>query len=188
MAGIPRLDSLIRTDKQRNFSFDFLSGWENYESWEDVCVGATAVAPVAYVITAEDIIEYNRACGETDPLFVDVDFALKNSPTGELLQHPLFASALPFYCLGNSGIGTWLRMPGARNPYQRIELFEAFKIGEVIDAHVTATDKFIQRNKHYVSMRLEFRNRSGILKAIWHCSLIIPPNREAVGKLVKFSA
>ncbi len=179
-----RLDRYTITEKQRHFSRDFSVGWEKYETWEDARVGMVGPASHTFKITEEDIIAYNQACSEASPFLVDSEFAKANSPTGELLQHPIFVTTLGFYSVGASGIGSWMRTPGARNPHQRIEIFEPFKVGEVITTTVTTTDKFIQRGKHYLQMFMEFRNEAGVLKATWLCSLILPPNQAAIAKFV----
>ncbi len=83
-----RLDRYVETEKQRHFSRDFMVGWEAYETWDEATVGQNGPAQRTFEITEEDILDYNRACGETDPLMIDPDFARKHSPTGELLQHP----------------------------------------------------------------------------------------------------
>jgi acyl dehydratase len=179
-----RLGHYIQTEKQRHFSRDFLVGWENYETWEDATVGESAPASHTFTVEAEDVAAYNRACGETDRLYVDPEYARENSPTGELLQHPIFVTAVGFYCVGASGIGSWMRTPGARNPGQRIEIVEPFRTGEVITTTVTTREKFIQRGKHYLTMFLEFRNERGNLKGTWDCSLILPPDKAAIDAFV----
>lgn len=170
-----RLDQYVSTDKQRHFSRDFLVGWEKYETWEDAKVGQKITAPHVFEVKEEDIVAYNLACGETDPLMIDAEYARKHSPTGEVLQHPIFSVVLAFYCPGDAGIGTWIRSPGARNPNQHMEYIEPFKCGERITATVTTTAKFVQRGKHYLQNLYEFHNEKGVLKVRYWGSLILPP-------------
>ncbi len=177
-----RLDKYIETEKQRQFSRDFMTGWEDYETWEQATVGDSGPAQRKFKITEEDIVSYNRACGEIDPLMIDAAYARKNSPTGEVLQHPMFVTTIAFYSLGEKGIGTWVRTPGARNPQQRIEILEPFRDGEIITTTVTTADKFVQRNKPYLQMLLDFHNEKGLLKARWWCSLILPETRADVAR------
>jgi len=181
--GVPaRLDRYIETEKQRHFSRDFLAGWGDYETWEQARVGESAPAQRTFEISEEDILSYNRACGETGPLMVDPGYAREHSPTGELLQHPIFVTAIAFYTIGEKGIGTWIRTPGARNPGQRIEIIEPFRYGEIVTTTVTTHDKFVQRGKPYLQMLLDFRNQAGALKARWWCSLILPASRGDVAR------
>lgn len=184
--GVPvRLQQYVETAKQHEFYSDFLQGWEAYETWEAAKVGERAPALRTFTIRQEDVVAYNVACGDTDPLMVDIEYAKKNSPTGEVLQHPIFVTAIGFYSIGEKGIGTWIRTPGARNPHQRIEIVEPFRDGEVITTMVTTWDKFIQRGKPYIQMRLEFFNEKKTLKGTWWCSLILPKARADVERFVK---
>lgn len=182
MAIPDRLNRYVETDKQHHFAKDFMTGWEDYETWDEAVVGASGPAQRTFRITAEDIVAYNRACGESDLLMVDTGHAALHSPTGQLLQHPVFVTAIAFYSLGEKGIGTWIRTPGARNPHQHIEILEPFRINEVITTVVTTHDKFTQRKKPYLQMKLEFRNEEGTLKARWHCSLILPATRAEISR------
>ena len=177
-----RLNLYIETDKQRHFQRDFLADWESYETWEEARVGEVSPALRTFEIREEDILSYNRACGETDPLLVEPAYARAHSPTGELLQHPIFVTTIGFYTVGEKGIGTWMRTPGARNPGQRIEILEPFRYGEVITTTVTTHDKFMQRGKPYIQMLLDFRNQEGAPKARWWCSLILPASHADVAR------
>lgn len=175
-----RLDQYVTTLKQRTFSRDFLVGWDCYETWEEATVGQTKAAPDVFEVRQEDVVAYNIACGETDPLMIDPEYARVHSPTGEVLQHPVFPIVLAFFCPGASGMGTWIRTPGARNPHQRMEYVEPFRSGERITATMTTASKFVQRDKHYLQNLYEFHNEKGQLKARYWCSLILPPTAADV--------
>src|SRR5260370_38663522 len=101
-----RLDAYIETEKQRDFSRDFMIGWEDYETWEQATVGDSGPALRTFRIAEEDIVSYNRACGETDPLMLDPVYARQNSPTAEVLTAPLFVTTIAVYSPGGKGIGT----------------------------------------------------------------------------------
>src|SRR5258708_33001470 len=109
-----RLNKYIETEKQRHFSRDFLAGWENYETWAEATVGQSGPAQRVFEISEEDILSYNRACGETDPLMVAPEYARKHSPTGELLHHPIFVTAIAFSSLVEKVTGTCIRTAAAR--------------------------------------------------------------------------
>ena len=66
-----RLDRYVETDKQKHFPRDFMVGWEAYETWDQATVGQSGIGQRSFEIREEDILDYNRACGETDPLMVD---------------------------------------------------------------------------------------------------------------------
>ena len=177
-----RLNQYIETEKQRHFPKVFLDGWKDYETWEQSQVGQTGPGQRTFAINDEDIVAYNKACGETDPLMIDPAYAAKHSPTGAVLQHPIFVTTIGFYSLGEKGLGTWIRTPGARNPGQIIEIFKPFVNGEVITTMITTNDKFMQRCKPYLQIKLDFINEKKELKARWMCSLILPPTRDDVAR------
>jgi hypothetical protein len=66
-----RVAEYLETEKQRGFSWDFLAGWEGYETWDTVEIGRPRQSPQKFLLKEEDVLSYNRALGETDPLMVD---------------------------------------------------------------------------------------------------------------------
>lgn len=185
MRAIDRLDPLFETAKQRDFDRDFLRGWERYDTWDEVEVGREYAAPNEYLVTAEDLVYYNRAVGEADPLTVDEAYAAERSPTGNVIAHPCFLVSMLFYCLGSAGAGTWLRTPGARNPFQDIELHEPVYVGERIRLTLTTVDRFVRRGNHYITNLNEFRGGAGALKVRAFGTLILPPTRDEVRRFVE---
>jgi acyl dehydratase len=179
-----RLARHASTEKQRHFESNFLKDAEVYETWDSVEIGKAFKGKLQFKVKEEDILHYNLAMGETDPLMIDPAAAREMSPTRELIQHPLFVVQVAFYCIEN-GPGSWIRSPGARNPGQKIELYEPFKIGETLTMTVVAADRWIRRGKHYITDKLDFHNEAGVLKATWWLTLIIPPNREGILRFAK---
>src|ERR1700684_4675564 len=125
MAMVERLAGYATTAKQRDFEWDFTHGVEAYETWDEIEVGRSGPGARVFEVTEEDILAFNRSCLETDPLLVDPEYAAAH---GGLRQHPLFVVQVVFYCI-DTGIGSWLRSPGARNPGQRIWAFEPLPDG-----------------------------------------------------------
>src|SRR3989304_1846655 len=181
--GVDRLRDYMTTAKQREFDYDFLKGAHTYETWEEVEIGRQYEAKQTFLVTEEDILAYNRGVSETEPLVVDPESARKSAPTSQICQHPLFLVQIAFYCI-EKGPCNWIRTPGARNPGQRMDFFEPFRPGEVITMRETAADKWIRRDKHYLQYKLDFHNQDEVLKATWWLTLILPPNREAIMRLV----
>lgn len=179
MSGARRVERYLETEKQRAFESDFLAGWERYETWSEVEVGSMRPAAREFPVTEEDVLAYNHAAGETDPLMVDPTFARVHSPTGEIVAHPLFLTAVIFYATSPDGPGSWIRTPGARNPFQRMEILEPVRIGEVLSVTTGTVDRFIRRGKHYLTNLNEVR-AGEVLKARAWATLILPPDREAV--------
>lgn len=170
---LERLEQYATTAKQREFEWDFTKGVDRYEVWDEIEIGRSEPAQNTFLITEEDVLSFNRAALETDPMMVDPDAAAGH---GGLRIHPLFVVQIAFFCIG-TGIGSWIRSPGARNPGQEIELFEPFRIGEEITATVTHWDKWIRRGHHYMQDRVDFHEQNGGLKARWFATLLLPANR-----------
>ena len=168
-----RLAQYATTAKQRDFEWNFRDGVDRYEVWDEIQIGARATCARTFTVTEEDILAFNRSALESDPMLVDPAYAAAH---GGLMQHPLFVVQVAFYCI-DTGIGSWIRSPGARNPGQSIELFEPFRIGEEITGTITHWDKWIRRGKYYMEDRLELHNQDGGLKAIWWVRLLLPPTR-----------
>ena len=175
---VERLAGYPTTAKQRDFEWDFTQGVEAYETWDEIEVGRSGPGARVFEVTAEDIVSFNRSCLETDPMLVDPEYAAAH---GGLGQHPLFVVQVVFYCI-DTGIGSWLRSPGARNPGQRIE---PFAIGERISATITHRDKWIRRDKNYVEDQVDLHNQDGVLKATWFTRLILPSSRA---ELVRYAS
>ncbi|TQS46146.1 hypothetical protein [Cryptosporangium phraense] len=181
MAMVERLAAFATTAKQKDFEWDFTKGVESYETWDEIEIGASGPGMRVFEVTEDDILSFNRSCLETDPMLVDPEYAAAH---GGLRQHPLFVVQVVFWCI-DTGIGSWLRSPGARNPGQHIELFEPFVVGETITATITHQDKWIRRDKTYVEDEVALHNQDGVLKAVWFTRLIIPPNRA---ELVRYAS
>jgi len=173
-----RVGEYLETRKQRRFPRDFIEGWEDYETWDTVEIGRSNESSRRFVVAEEDVLSYNRALGETDPLMVDPDYAREHSPTGRIVAHPLFLTTIIFF-VSTEGIGTWVRTPGARNPGQRIEILEPVQVGDEVEVTSATVDRWIRRDKHYITSLSEF-SVDGRLVARWWGTLIIPPTREAV--------
>ena len=176
MNDLDRLKQYPTTEKQRSFEWDFTKGVENYEVWDEIEIGASGTGARTYRIEEEDVVDFNKAALETDPSMVDLDYARAN---GVLKFHPLFTVQIAFYCV-DTGIGSWIRTPGARNPGQVIDLVEPYQIGEEITATITHDDKWVRRGNYYMRDKVEFRNEHGTLKTTWFVTLLLPKTREDV--------
>lgn len=173
-----KVGEYLETEKQRGFSRDFTEGWEEYETWDTVEIGRSNESVRTFTVEEEDVLSYNRALGETDPLMVDPEYAREHSPTGRIIAHPLFLTTIIFY-VSTGGVGTWVRTPGARNPGQRIEIIEPVQVGDEVEVSSVTVDRWLRRGKHYITNLSEF-TVDGRLVARWWGTLIIPPTREAV--------
>lgn len=178
-AGPVRIEPYLETEKQRTFERDFLAGWERLETWDGVVIGEPKPAARVFVVTEEDVVSFNRAAGETDPLFVDPGHARDHSPTGHVLVHPLFVTTVIFWCTGPEGPGSWIRTPGARNPFQRIELVDPIAVGDTLTVTTSTVDRWVRNGMHYLT-NLNELHAGETLKARSWATLILPPTREDV--------
>jgi len=124
------LDKYVTTAKQRGFERNFFLDAEKYEVWEEVKIGEEYEASRKFEVKAEDIKAFSAAVMDTNPLFNDEEYA-KKSPWGGLIAHPLFFTAIGFYCT-STGHSSWIRTPGAYNPGQKNLIFEPFRVGDII--------------------------------------------------------
>ena len=173
----------LKTEKQKTFDRDFLKDAPFCETWDEVEMGKVYEGEREFEITLEDIKAYNEAIEDDNPLFNDEEYA-RNAPYGNLIAHPLFCVPIAFWCIGK-GPGSWIRSPGAVNPGQKIEFYEPFRPGEVISLKLESCDRWIKRGRHYLTYKSSYYNQDGRLKAIWYCTLILPPTREELIKYAK---
>ena len=176
MTDTERLQTYPTTEKQRSFEWDFRKEVDRYEVWDEIQIGQTGQGAQTYRITEEDVVDFSQGALETDPMYVDAEYAREH---GGLKIHPLFCVAIAFYCI-DRGMGSWIRTPGARNPGQDIELVAPFEIGEEISLTITHHDKWIRRGNCYMQDKLEYRNQDGVLKAVWFVSLLLPKTRADI--------
>jgi len=163
----------LKTEKQKNYQFDFLVDSQKYIKWEDVEIGMEEVSKKEFVVTKEDVDAYNEATDEANPLFTCEEFA-KKTAWGGLIAPPMFITPIAFWLAGDSEIGNWIKTPGAINPGQKIEFYEPIRVGDVIKARMVAHDKYIKRGKRYLIYYIEFFNQRGELVVKWWGTLILP--------------
>lgn len=175
------LDRYLKTEKQKQFGYDYITDAEVYEPWDKVKFGEEWDGEAVYEIKAEDMISYAEGIPDLNPLFTDEEYA-KKSPYGELIPHPLFLVPITFWCIGIKSKGNWIRTPGARNPGQRYEWYEPFHVGEKIHIKSKACDRFIKRGKFYLTYQVDLYNQDNVKKATWWLSLILPESRADILK------
>jgi acyl dehydratase len=180
------LAKYFKTEKHFNFSTDFFTHAENYEVWDEIDFSdLTEVdGENTFEIKAEDLKFYAEGSFDDNPLMRDEDYA-KKSTCGGLVPHPIFIISIAFWCIGVKGKGNWIRTPGARNPGQIIEVYENFKVGEVIHIKMKPHDRYIKRGKYYLQYQLDAYNQDNVLKSRMYVSLILPRTREDIRKFLK---
>lgn len=179
-ADTARFEHLLHTAKQRAYSCDFLATWEQNEFWDTAEIGRSVKAEGVFVVTEEDVLDYNLAMGETHPLFLDREHARAHAPRGTLLVHPMFATAVFFWFAQPGQQGSWIRTPGARNPFQRMDLSDRITIGDQLTLVQENSDRYWRRGKAYIEFTCSIFDQNDTLKTVCTGSLILPPDREAV--------
>ena len=117
-------------------------------------------------VTAEQIIAYATALGETDPLHLDEE-AAKKGPYGVVIAPPLFYNVLrvgagpdPKVNFGTTGFDAG----------QHAEFFEPIKAGETIYAKAKVHDVYAKTGRTgtivFAVRRTTFSNQDGELKVI----------------------
>jgi acyl dehydratase len=175
-----RIEAMIETDTQRQFSRDFLTTWSDADAWEHARIGDWQRAPGQFTVTEADVLAYNRAVGETHPMYVDPDYARSRAPRGTILVHPVFATTLMFWFSQPGAQGAWVRTPGARNPFQRIVVHQRVEVGDVLVAEQENSDKFWRRGKSYLTTHARLSDQHGAVKLEVWGTLILPPTSADV--------
>lgn len=177
---VARFAPKMTTERQRTFTSDFLATWRENEFWNNLVVGEWVDVPGYFDVRQEDVLAYNLAVGETHPLYVDPEYARRHAPGGTLLVHPVFATTVVFWFSQPGRQGSWIRTPGARNPFQRFEIRESIRIGERLRLKQENSDRFWRRDKAYVTTHALIENQQGTPKVEVWGTLILPPDIDAV--------
>jgi len=185
-AYLKELAKYFKTEKQRQFSMNFFTDAEYYEVWDEIDFSnlEEVDGENTFTIKAEDLKFYAEGSLDSNPYMTDEEFA-KKSPYGELVAHPLFVTALAFWCVGIKGRGNWIRTPGARNPGQYHEYYENFKVGETIHIKLRPYDRYEKRGKYYLQYKIDMYNQDNVLKASSISTLILPRTRTDIRKFLK---
>lgn len=176
----------FETEKQRLFDTDFFKDAESYEVWEEIDFEnlEEVEGEQTFEVKAEDMKYFARAVMDDNPLMTDEEYARK-SDYGELVPHPVFATQIIFWCIGTRGRGNWIRTPGARNPGQYMEMYENFRVGEVIHIKMKPYDRYVKRGKYYLKYQIDLVNQDGVKKGTAIGTLILPKTREDIRTFLK---
>ncbi|MCC6526967.1 MAG: MaoC family dehydratase [Polyangiaceae bacterium] len=173
------------TAKHGEFGTDFFADAESYEVWDEI--DFTDLREVAgertFLITAEDARFFAEAALCDEPLMRDADVAAA-APYGELFVHPVFVTAIIFWCIGSKGRGNWIRTPGARNPGQSCVIHEYLRVGETIHVKMKPHDRYVKRGKYYLKYAVDLYNQDGVLKIETLTTLILPKDREGIRRFL----
>ena len=183
MGHLDEMRKYFTTEKQRVFDMDFIKDASEYEAWDEIELGKEYAAANTFEVKAEDMKAFAEAVSDPNPLFNDEEYA-RNSPYGGLMPHPIFVTPIYFWCTA-TGPGNWIRTPGARNPGQKIEWYEPFRVGDKITLKLKSYDRWTKRGKYYVTYQGDFFDQNGRLKATWWCTLILPKTKADIIRFIK---
>ncbi|MEB3734707.1 MaoC family dehydratase [Halopseudomonas pachastrellae] len=161
-------------------SRDFLATWEQCEFWNTVEVGGLRQNPRTFVVQEEDVLAYNKALGETHPLFIDPEYARSHAPHGTVIVHPVFITTIAFWFAQPGDGGSWIRTPGARNPFQHIEIFDPIRVGDRLTQKQETSDRFWRRDKAYITTHSVLTDQNDRKKVEFWGTLILPPTADDV--------
>lgn len=182
MTNADRIAAMATTTKQREFEHDFLASWEEHVTWEDAPMRQLVELPGEFVVEEEDVLAYNLALGETDPLLVDPDHARAHAPDGTVLVHPIFTTTVAFWLARPGGPMSWIRTPGARNPFQRVSIRDRIKVGDRLRMRQENSDRFVRRGKPYLTTHAFLHDQHGTEKAELWATLILPATAAEVAR------
>ena len=182
---VARFAPRMTTRRQRSFANDFLKTWTEHEFWDTLEIGDTRQIPGVFEVNEDDVLAYNLSIGETHPLYVDRDYARKHAPGGTLVVHPVFPTTVAFWFQRPGVQGSWIRTPGARNPFQRFEIHQPIRVGDRLRLWQENSEKFVRRGSAYVTTHGILRDQSGADKAEFWGTLILPRSRADVRKFAE---
>lgn len=179
---VERFAPKMTTQRQRGFTSDFLATWRDNEFWDEYEVGNPETDPRVFDVLEEDVLAYNLSVGETHPLYVDPEYARVHAPGGTLVVHPVFATTVVFWFSQPGRQGSWIRTPGARNPFQRFEIREPIRVGDRLRLTQDNSDRFWRRGNAYATTHAVIEDQRKSPKVEVWGTLILPPDVDAVQK------
>lgn len=150
------------------FEKDFFKHEKSQRSWEELIVGEEYdTEPI--LVTAERIRMYAEGTEDYNPLFLD-EMVAKESQFEGLIAPPTIVVPIVFASLPPD---SWVKMPGAINPGQKLEYGVPVRPGDTIYCKAKLIDKYIKRNKKYTVANFMITNQNGELVCQWTGGLVL---------------
>ena len=125
-----------------DFETDFWKDAGERKSWDEIIPGEPRpTRPVT--LTAGIIAKFARAMGETNPLYLDEDYA-RQTPFGGIIAPPSIHILLMFACTGTDD---WMRSPGTINAGQSWFYNVPARPGDTITMQARALDRFVKKGR-----------------------------------------
>ncbi len=132
-------------DTNRSYETDFWKDAARRKTWDDIVPGELRPT-IPYLLTREAIQKYCRSVGETNPLYLDEEYARK-SRFGGLIAPPSIHILLMFAC---TPADDWMRSPGTINAGQQWFYNVPARPGDTIRMVGRALDKFVKKERLFV--------------------------------------
>ena len=129
----------------QEFETDFWKDANLRKTWDEIIPGVPRKT-IPYTLTKEAIELYCKSVGETNPLYLDEEYA-KASPNKGLIAPPSIHILLMFSCTPKDD---WMRSPGTINAGQSWSYNIPARPGDVIRMEGRALDKFIKKDRLFV--------------------------------------
>lgn len=123
---------------------------------------------------------YIEGTEDYNPVFVD-EMAARESQFEGLIAPPTIVVPIVFASLPPD---SWIKMPGAINPGQSLELGVPVRAGDTVFCQSKLIDKYIKRHKKYTLAEFRITNQNGELVCLWRGGLVLQyqGNPETVQK------
>lgn len=150
------------------FERNFFKHEGQQRSWEELLVGEV-YDTVPFMVTEERIRLYAEGTEDFNPFYLDEE-AARTSQFGGIIAPPttvvpiVFASVPP---------DSWVKMPGAINPGQKLEFGVPVRPGDTIYCQTKLIDKYIKRGKKYTVAEVNMTNQKGEMVCIWTGGLVL---------------
>ncbi|MBA3031145.1 MAG: MaoC family dehydratase [Desulfobacteraceae bacterium] len=151
------------------FEKDFFLHDPQQRTWDELEVGESYdTAP--FVVTRERIEKYAAGTEDNNPFYLDEAAAL-NSQFKGMIAPPTIIVPIVFAAIRPD---SWVKMPGAVNPGQKLEFGVPVRVGDLIQCKIVLIDKMIKRGKKYTVARMHITNQNDEMVCIWTGGLVLP--------------
>lgn len=126
-------------------------------TYGDIVVGYEFPS-VQYEITKDQVMKYVEAVGDSNPLYIDEEYAKRRSKYGGLIAPPTIAALVTTLrvVLGDVRIP-----PGTTHAGQYFKFIKPIKPGDRLVVEIKITDKYVKREKKFVVIESTVKNVTG---------------------------
>ncbi len=151
------------------FEKDFFLHDDRQRTWDQLEVGEE-YETVPFVVTRERIEKYAQGTDDLNPFYLNEDAAGKSQFKG-IVAPPTIVVPIVFAATPPN---SWVKMPGAVNPGQKLEFGVPVRIGDTIHCTIKLIDKIYKRDKKYTVAEMNITNQNNETVCIWTGGLVLP--------------